>query len=66
MKTVTFTEEEYMRLLDIVACHIDLTLEPQVKKAGANGHTTRVIQLAKTIELEKGIQEKLLNAGGRF
>lgn len=66
MKTVTFTEEEYMRLLDIVACHIDLTLKPQVKKAGASGNTTRVIQLAKTIELEKGIQEKLLNAGGRF
>lgn len=66
MKTITLTEEEVTRLLDIVACHIDLTLEPQVKKAGASGNTTRVIQLAKTMELEKGIQEKLLNAGGKF
>lgn len=62
MKTVTFTEEEYRRLLDIIACHMDLTLEPQIRKAGEDGNTTRVIQLAKALELEKGIQEKLLNA----
>lgn len=32
--TITLTEEERDVLLNIVACHIDLVLEPKIKEAG--------------------------------
>lgn len=63
--TITLTEEERDVLLNIVACHMDLVLEPKIKEAGKNGQTSRVIQLAKATELEKTIMEKLLDAGGK-
>ena len=51
--------------MNIVACHMDLVLEPKIKEAGKNGQTSRVIQLAKATELEKTVMEKLLDAGGK-
>lgn len=32
--TITLTEEERDVLLNIVACHMDLVLEPKIKEAG--------------------------------
>lgn len=63
--TITRTEEERDVLLNIVACHMDLVLEPKIKEAGKNGQTSRVIQLAKATERKKTVMEKLLDAGGK-